>query len=225
MKKSNLRDKNAFTMVEVVFVIVMIGILAAVIIPRVQNSRLREAADQIVSHIRYTQHLAMIDDKFGPADADWYKKRWQILFEQDSDLWSYTIFSDGSNSGTLNGNPEEVEIARNPQDSSKRLTGGSVLGAINSDSQIVTKDLNIGRTYGITGADSIEFTNCKDGDAHRIVFDYMGRPMSGNPNDYTQSYSNAELIKEDLCKITIKDSSGDSLEITIQPETGFAEIN
>ena len=64
--------KKAFTMLELVFVIVIIGILAVVAMPSFQRDTLQEAGNQIISHIRYTQHLAMMDDKFNPADATWF---------------------------------------------------------------------------------------------------------------------------------------------------------
>lgn len=72
--------KKAFTLLELVFVIVVIGILAAVIIPNTRTNPVREAAIQLVSHIRYTQHLAMVDDKFDATNNNWYKNRWQIVF-------------------------------------------------------------------------------------------------------------------------------------------------
>jgi type II secretory pathway pseudopilin PulG len=227
MKKINLKSRFAFTLVELVFVIVTIGILAAIIVPSMQSSRLREAADQVISHIRHTQHLAMMDDKFNPTDGNWYKKRWQILFEEvDGDSWSYTIFSDRSDIVALDGVPQQDEIAVNPQDSSKRLTGGS--GTIDISSAFVTRDLNLGRTYGIKGGNGIKFDNCNNnaGDL-RIVFDYLGRPISGNPFVHSAPYSNNTLIASaspDLCTITIMDESGDSLNITIEPETGFAKV-
>ncbi|MDR1460910.1 MAG: type II secretion system GspH family protein [Campylobacteraceae bacterium] len=229
MKKNSSKNRFAFTLVELVFIVIAVGILSAVIVPRMQSSRLREAADQVVSHIRYTQHLAMIDDKFDPSgvNGDWYKERWQILFEQNDDgMWSYTIFSDNINT---DGYPEEIEIAINPQDSSRRLTGGSTLGTINYDNSIVTKNLNLGKTYGIIGADGISFNDkCNNEGILRITFDYLGRPMSRNPNAYTELYDDTNLLvsqgHDNLCTITIKDESGDSLNMTIQPETGFAEV-
>ena len=66
--------KKAFTMLELVFVIVVIGILAAAIIPSTRTNPAQEAAIQLLSDIRYTQHLAMIDDKYGqntPGNVDW----------------------------------------------------------------------------------------------------------------------------------------------------------
>lgn len=67
--------RKAFTMIELVFVIVVIGILAAVIIPNTRTNPLQEAAIQLLSHIKYTQHLAMTDDTYDENDPNWYKKR------------------------------------------------------------------------------------------------------------------------------------------------------
>ena len=77
--------KKAFTMLELIFVLVVIGILAAVMMPNTKTNRLYEAAQQVVAHIRYTQHLAMIDDQYNSSDADWYKARWQIFFTRTDD--------------------------------------------------------------------------------------------------------------------------------------------
>jgi prepilin-type N-terminal cleavage/methylation domain-containing protein len=82
--------KKAFTMLELVMVIVIIGIIAAVIIPRTGSNKTAEAAVQLVKDIRYTQHLAMIDDKYDATDANWFKKLWQITFSGNT----YSIVSD-----------------------------------------------------------------------------------------------------------------------------------
>jgi len=94
--------KKAFTMLELVFAIIVIGILAAAIIPRVGSSVVQERAIQLVSHIRYTQHLAMVDDKFNINTADWYSNRWQLVFNANQ----YSIVS---NDGT--------RFAENPDNS------------------------------------------------------------------------------------------------------------
>ena len=72
--------RKAFTLLELVFVIVVIGILAAMIIPSTRTNPVAEAAIQLQSHIRYAQHLAMVDDKFDTANSNWYKNLWQIAF-------------------------------------------------------------------------------------------------------------------------------------------------
>lgn len=82
--------KKAFTMLELIIVIVVIGILAAVVIPRTGSNKAAEAATQLISHIRYAQHLALVDDKFDSTVATWYENIWQIRFTGNT----YSIVSD-----------------------------------------------------------------------------------------------------------------------------------
>ena len=44
---------SAFTMFELIIVIVVAGILAAVLIPRLERDNLRMAASQVIRHIQY----------------------------------------------------------------------------------------------------------------------------------------------------------------------------
>ena len=109
--------KKAFTMLELIFVIVIVGILSFIAASSFQRNTLREAADQLVSHIRYTQHLAMMDDKFksnGANAQNWFRENWQIRFHRTVDtelVWSYSIFSDKPNYG---GEPDEPERPHPP---------------------------------------------------------------------------------------------------------------
>ena len=71
--------KKAFTLLELVFVIVVVGILVAVILPRTKTNPVQEASVSLLSYIRYTQHLALVDDKYDTSNnINWYKKRWQL---------------------------------------------------------------------------------------------------------------------------------------------------
>lgn len=220
MKKAIFKTKPAFTMLELVFVIVVVGILAAVILPRMQQSRLQEAADQIASHIRYTQHLAMQDDKYDTDNADWHKERWQIFFEKSTksnEKWSYSIYSDNS---PYNGDPDLSEIATNPQDPSTLLTGGSSL--IDYTLSNVTKALRVGDEYGIINITFGE--GCGTADHRgRIIFDYMGRPMVGKSSEYSSVYPDKKLFRND-CVITLTNDASETIDITIRPETGYVSI-
>ena len=217
--------KKAFTMIELVFVLVVIGILAATIIPRVQTNPLQEAGVQLVSHIRYTQHLALIDDKYDAGDANWFKKRWQIVFGNSAaeagGVPAYTIFSDTAGSSTGNVNP--TEVARNPENSIQYMTGGysgSSLLDIRDTAFNGMKKLNLGMSYGVT---SITLDGgCANG---RISFDHFGRPMEGDQHTMTGSYlaPTQRLIVAD-CNVTLAHSNGNSLIITIRPETGYTDI-
>lgn len=214
--------KKAFTMMELIFVIVVIGILAAIIMPRVGSNKLQEAAIQVVSHIRYTQHLAMVDDKFDAADSEWYKRRWQLLFGTSADTndkIAYSIFSDAS---TYTGNPGISELAKNPMDPNKLLTGGfSGVISYATDSR-VTREMNIGEKYGV---DTVTTTDC--GGAKRIAFDYLGRPIKGDTSDddapYISSGTTTSLLTAQQCTITLTDGS-ESIVIAIERETGYARI-
>ena len=67
-------------MLELVFVIVVIGILAALIIPRIDRDTLYEATEQVLGHIKYTQHLAMTDNVYDDDASAWYLNRWRMTF-------------------------------------------------------------------------------------------------------------------------------------------------
>ena len=135
--------KKAFTMLELIMVIVIIGILAAVIMPRTASNDTAEAAVKLISDIRYTQHLAMVDDKFGATDANWYKKIWQIRFSGNT----YSIVSDNN-----------ATFAKNPIDKNKEIKNieldGVAIDATNCNSIIgfdhigrpITGDLTVAGT-------------------------------------------------------------------------------
>jgi Tfp pilus assembly protein FimT len=209
---------KAFTMMELIFIIIVIGILASVLIPKSQDSRLHEAADQVTSHIRYTQHLAMMDDKFRPDNPEWFKGRWQIIFDKGirtDDKFSYSIFSDKP---TYTGNADIGEMAKNPQDSSMLLSGGSA--SFDFDDRRATKTMNLGNEYGIS---NVTFSNsCSISGSRRITFDYLGRPMKGSARYDMLPYPNNRLLTEQ-CNITLVDGVS-NITITIEPETGFARI-
>ena len=197
--------KDAFTMLEFVIIIVVVGILAAIMIPRLNNSdtALYNAARQIVSHIRYTQHLALIDDKIDTV-TNWYIARWQIYFASDSSGSGdkiYTIYSDIDRDDATN--PDTDEIAIEPV-SRKKMTGDSMYGEH-------IRHMNLTTTYGIT---NIEFDNGCSG-VQRLFFDHLGRPLLNNNSAYD------DLMTLE-CHIKLIHNSGKNIIIKIQPETGYA---
>jgi len=211
--------KKAFTLLELIFVLVVIAIITTTLLPRIQKDKVQEAALQIQTHIRYTQHLAMVADQYNPKDDNWYKKRWQIIFSKQSNSdgeWAYTIFSDFA--GSSSGRPNEEEIALNPLDHNQRMTGGYNTGSaalnIRSDSFKGMRQLNLGKTYNIS---SMEFS-C----SQRVSFDYLGRPIKSNLASNSSPYDSNDLIEED-CNITLSDGKHEKT-VQIHAETGFVEI-
>ena len=208
-------------MIELLFVIVVIGILSAIILPSTKTNPLQEAAIQLVSHIRYTQHLAMVDDKYSASDANWYKKRWQLVFGTNTNsagVPGYTIFSD-----TAVGSKGDInlsEVARNPENSAQVMSGGTT-GTdslkYGDSSFIGMKKMNLGKSYGIT-----KYKLGGGCSGARIAFDYLGRPIKGDLSGNASSYDSDNLTQS-KCIVTLTSASS-NIKIAIEPETGFTCI-
>ena len=225
--------KKAFTLLELVFTIVIIGILAANMIPNIKTNSIQEAGIQLVSHIRYTQHLAMVDDKYDKDNDEWYKARWQLKFsigEDTNNKYSYVIFSDTSGSG----NPDPHEVAVNPLDGNKKLTGGTTgASMIHSGESEATAEMNIGEVFGVL---DVDFSSaCRTGSTSKnLLFDSFGRPLRGNDRTYTSSYNSGgatNILIESGCTITIcsvgncNDATNEEkVVIAIEEETGYTHI-
>jgi len=228
--------KKAFTLLELIFVIVVVGILAAVVLPNTHRDPLREAAVQLISHIRYTQHLAMIDDKFDANEPMWYRQRWQLAFSTAAGTESYYIFADSPSAvGAYDGNPganntyTDVEVARNPAKKDSYLIGVPFGSFDNSAVDRLSTELNVGSKYGIG---NITVSGGGTGsNANRILFDHLGRPYRGNNSTLTSAVhriaTTAIFVK--LCTNTcvnpaITANNANEIVIRIEPETGYARI-
>lgn len=211
--------KSAFTMIELVFVIVVLGILASLALPRMDRDLRQEAADNILSAIRYTQHLALNDNKTDPFNPNWQQKLWMIRFTVSSNNEStfYTVSSDIDTSGTVNKNESAIDPVNGKY---MYNTSGATVG-IDSDE---SPNIFIGKKYGINS-----LTLNGGCSAQHIAFDHLGRPFNGlkttssgtlATNDYAK-YMNSD------CNMTFgfSDSSIDPLSIIIIKETGYAYID
>lgn len=218
--------KKAFTMLELVVVIVVIGIIAAAALPRINDDHIAEAADQVMSHIRYTQHLAMQDSKFDPTDARWFRKRWSITFTQaafcgGANEWRYSVYhDDGDATGNLN---SANEVARDPLDPSKFMSSGWA-GISRANCANASSKYNLAEKFGIT---NVELRGvCGDGNLQTISFDEFGRPMrsvstpggGGAARGYDRLVHNGEN-----CQIVLS-TAKKTATITVTPETGFLQV-
>jgi len=197
--------KKAFTMLELIAVIVIVSILSVVLLPRFSDDKLREAADQIISHIRYTQHLAMIDDRFDPTDANWAKERWQIGFWQCANGdWYYIVGHDLDHGGGIGSDESAVD----PSDGKHLFTSNACAPADDESGSIL-----ITKKFGIT---SVAMSNAC-GDNHYVAFDNMGRPYR------TTLGADAFDIVSNRCEIVFSGDDG-NFTISIEPETGYVHL-
>ena len=245
--------RRAFTMLELVFVIVVIGILAAAFIPRMDRDTLGEAAVQLASHIRYTQHLAMVDDKYVSEPAlskegsttsraqnaqYWYLGRWQLKFSSAGGSISYVVMADSTKSH-YDGNPNAnlasySEVAQDPLDHDKYLIGVAVNSFDGGSDTHINDMLDLKKTYGIN---DLKIAGGNSGsNARRIIFDHLGRPYRGDTKLTNSSRIQSSVDKLADSNITIKLCSGTcdapsntiknehEILIAITPETGFVKI-
>ena len=222
--------KKSFTLLEFIFVIVVMGIIMAVVMPNIRKNSLQEAAIQVISHIKYTQHLAMIDNKFDTSDANWYKKRWMIRFKKDLvytgtsvpnkkyyNVWAYSIFSDKSGDK----NPNLSEMAKNPLYTKQYLSGG-YNNTLHVENTLSMKELRLGSKYGIT---NIKFSvGCRSNVLY-VYFDYLGRPFNSmnRSSAYEKASSGWHKLLTSPCHITLFQDK-EMITIVIEPNTGYAHI-
>lgn len=228
--------KKAFTMIELIFVLIVIAILAAIIVPEMKSNKLREAAIQVLNHIRYTQHLAMINDKYDANDKSWYRERWRIRFKEEllysnlspsgtySNMWAYSIFGDTSHDR----NPNLSEMAINPIDKDKYLSGGYNDTLHLNDARSM-KEMRLGPSYGVE--DITFWGGCRSNITY-IYFDHLGRPSNSIIKEapYELASSGWHKLLTSECKISLCKgkctgvSSDTEIIISIHPETGYAQI-
>ncbi len=188
--------KRAFTMLELVFVIVVMGILAAFVIPSTRTNPVQEASIDLLSKIRYVQHLAMLDDKYdGSNNSTWMRNRWQLEFSGTNNI-EYSITHNNINNGTVS----TPTYATDPL------------------SQLEIKNISLEDKYQVT----VALTGGCNGETN-IIFDHLGRPMAGDISDDTTAYEAGQLLTA-ACVLTLTNGT-ESADINIQPETGYANID
>ena len=211
------------------------------IIPRMGSNKLAECAVQLVTDIRYTQHLAMIDDKYDSNSPNWYRQRWQIAFSTAHSTRSYSIFSDSPSisTGAYDGNPSanisytKVEVARNPLDTYKYMIGVPNSNFDNSSTKRISPSLNIGKMYGIV---DVKMSDGTSSTVKRILFDHLARPYRGTGSSTATHPLSSSVDKIATSTILIKlceeacignnrtVNSDTEIMIAVEPETGYTHI-
>ncbi len=222
-----MRKQNGFTMIELIMVLVVLGILATYSIPRLNRDTRAEAMNHMLSMIRYTQNLALHDNKQLDNNSSWQLRFWRFEIKKcghNTGLY-YRIGSDEDMKGVLS----QSESAIDPSNGKYLYwnTNDCPKSAIPAH---ISPNIFITQKYGIN---EVDFKKCKimqdgvkkDSSIRHVAFDSFGRYYK-----LSKSYNKANPIYNGIgvgdCKIEFKfeDSSIKPFTIIINKETGFAYL-
>jgi prepilin-type N-terminal cleavage/methylation domain-containing protein len=221
MKQFILNPKNfrtAFTMFELLIVIIVMGVLAAMALPRYENDIRQEAADNLLSAIRYTRLMALTDNVVNPRNSKWQRAFWRFGIEGCSDDGIfYYVSSDKDYEGDI----DTDEIVNDPTNG-LHLMGDNQSPCENEVQKNASPNIFLTKRFGIKEGD---IDICTDGGKY-IGFDYLGRPhrgFAGNNGSTSPDYSS--LLHSD-CTITVKfgNSGLSPMKIVVEAGTGHTYI-
>ena len=210
--------RKAFTMIEMVFVVVMLGVMAAVSVMYIPQTKLQQAADHMIHNIKYAKSLAQTDDRFFTMKDDsinsdnqvkyWKAGMWQVQFHLSGNTTqhSYSIYADtGRDANTTNfdGRPMSGDlIAKDPQNKAC-LSGYSENNLPSECKNNIAKEVRLQETYDVT-IDKIELPNdCNETNTARIYFDNTGMPYCGAVNINGNNATLPKRLSNNM-KITLK---------------------
>lgn len=94
--------KKAFSLLEVILVISLLGFLYTAFIPKTRISKIDEVTNRLVLYLKQTRYQALINNKHHSTNEYWHKKRWTLKFfrcRKDVGGIYYSIYSDNNTSG------------------------------------------------------------------------------------------------------------------------------
>ncbi len=224
-----MKKHNAFTMIELIVVIVVLGVLAAYSIPRIKRDTRAEAIEHMLTMIRYTQNLALHNSKHKRDDSKWQRGYWRFEIykcKEGSGLY-YRIGTDDD----LEGEISKSEAAIDPSNGKKTYWNGSYSCLKSSTdaydrNRDVSPNIFITQRYGINDVtfrckiykDSVNYTIVK-----HIGFDDFGRPHASYTSVNTPAHKGV-AVGDCKIKFEFEDSTIAPFRIIIPNETGFAYL-
>jgi len=226
--------KKAFSLLELVLIISILGIILSLVKFSLQKDRLLEGAEQILKDIYYVKNLARIQSAFRVGDLsvaknEWFKSRWQLYFNSSkftNSMLTYSIFLDKNADGNANLGKtfvnEDREMAVDILNPNKVMNYGQsgVLDARKpSEQRKLAKRFNIQKEFGIV---KVEFKGACSGTT-RLVFDEMGRIYTALARAKSVFDKNI-TFKNEKCIIRLSNKAQKSVCIVIEALSAYAYI-
>jgi len=205
-------SKKSFSLLELLFIIVIIAIVSFGFFPKNIKNDLNLAASKIIIHLKNTRYQAMIDNKFNHDDEFWFRERWTLKFQNCQKSIGglyYVVYSDTNHGGHIN----KSETLKDPL-TQKWLYSNYDCEASSNES----KDILLTKEYGVTKV-NISCNNTST--IGQLSFGYDGQVYTklGTKNNDTYKY----LLKEP-CNINLYDKSNNKVTILIEPNTGYIRL-
>ena len=199
------RHKKTFSLIEFLFLIVILGIISTQTTLKTTNSNLQKAASKVKLYLNYTRYISHLDNKYSVDDEEWFKKLWTVKFQNcahDIGGFYFVVYSDKSG-GTAHFKKEEC--LKDPL-TNKYLYSNSDCEASHNESKYIL----LTKEYGV---EKVNISCNSNNSLGQISFSYNGDIYSNlgdHPSKITQK-----------CYITLFDKDNNSVKITIEPKTGY----
>lgn len=205
--------KKSFSLIELIFTIVLVSIIISQLIPKNNFSKLSLAADKIILYLKYTRYIAMIDNKFDSNDTDWKLERWTIKFRECTnkarDGIYYNIYSDTNHGGKAN----KTECLKDP------ITNKYIYSLYCREDTIGDKSKYVLlKEFGVTKIEMSCYSQGSSKTIGKISFGNDGRIYYSTSENKDVSKIE-EIIKQ--CTIKLYDLNENNITIAIEPVTGY----
>lgn len=229
--------KKAFTLIEVIFIIVVVGILSTIAISRFNSKDLLRGAEMVARDIEYVKHLAVIDDNKILNNTKSEKKLisnngtsvnqynfWAITFigiggDPKMSIFKYT--DPDINYGTVD--TAVVDYLDKEKFLTLTVRNGKDDDIVDGSVVKTSPRVWLKKTYSIN---KIDTSDCNAEDytgrhsVNTLFFNEEGIPYIANSSGGTFWYF--QKLKE-ICTLKIKAGS-DTKCIDIYPETGYVKV-
>ena len=219
--------KRAFTLIELIMVVLVIGILATGTSQMLKRNTRGEAINHILEMIRYTQNLALHDSKHDRTDPKWQRSFWRFQIYRcanNSGLY-YQIGTDKNfNKGI--GRSETAIDPSNGKFTFWETNTSCPKNSTDSLNEQVSPNIFLTQRYGINKVDfkscSIRKNGSSSSTAKHIGFDNFGRPIKSYTKSTLPDYW-GHVVGD--CNITFSfENKNKPFTIIIKAESGYAYL-